>query len=429
LQAGIFGADGFVELGVALFIAAGAVKPFFVADFDVGEREGRGVTVFDTLGAPFGVGSAGDVFNLIERVLHVRFEVLAGIDVVAAQRVSGIDGEDGLHVEVFAPLEKFKQAEAVRGVVIPGAGMGGAIDHGADGLLPVVVVGDAVAFKIIAAGEAQEGGVHGGHLFHQVSAVAVGAVLVGGREERNEIEPESSGMSDGDGQVVVRGRLDGAGFELEVDLLPAGGEAVDFSAGEGFAGLVGDEADDDRTDVRGAGFGVEGALVNGIRMERHAPPAAVEHASGVFGVGVGDFDFEAGLEGVAGAGLFVDGEVGGGVAVFDQVPVEDAAPIAAKGAVADHFRIEAAVVGVVDLLSHEAVEGGADGVDGLVGVDGEFGGRLGVEQGGSEQEGGGSGVSKRFLYHADFPRKAVPGQYIAWSGREIESGFARRARR
>ena len=71
LQIGIFRLDGFVERRVALLVAAGLVEPVFVADFDIGELEGRGVAVFDALGAPFGVGSAGHVFDLVEGVLDI----------------------------------------------------------------------------------------------------------------------------------------------------------------------------------------------------------------------------------------------------------------------------------------------------------------------------------------------------------------------
>ena len=106
---------------------------------------------------------------------------------------------------------------------------------------------------------------------------------------------------------------------------------------------------------------------------------------------------EAGLEGLAWAGLLVDVHGGLGVAFFDEIPVVDALPAAAEGAVADHFGVEAAVVGVVDLLGHEAVEGGADFGDGLVGVNGED---RGLGEGGSGEGGGEERrTSKRFLLH------------------------------
>ena len=110
------------------------------------------------------------------------------------ERIARVDGKQRLHVEVFAPLEEFEQAHAVGGAVAPGAEVRGAVNARADGVLPFETLADGVAFEVVASGEAQEGGVHGGELFHDVDAVAVGAVVKGGREERDEAEPEGSGM-------------------------------------------------------------------------------------------------------------------------------------------------------------------------------------------------------------------------------------------
>ena len=85
--------DGFVELGVTGVVAAGTVEPVFIADFDVGEMEGFGVAVFGALCSPLCGSGAGDVLDLVEGVLDVGFEVGAGVDVVAEERVSGVDSE------------------------------------------------------------------------------------------------------------------------------------------------------------------------------------------------------------------------------------------------------------------------------------------------------------------------------------------------
>ena len=82
LQVRVLRLDGLVELGVAAVVAAGAVEPVFVADLDVGEMEGRGVAVFGALGSPLCGGVAGDVLDLVERVLNVGLEVGAGVDVL-----------------------------------------------------------------------------------------------------------------------------------------------------------------------------------------------------------------------------------------------------------------------------------------------------------------------------------------------------------
>ncbi len=90
--------------------------------------------------------------------------------------------------------------------------MRGAVDEWADGLLPIEAVGDVVAFKVVAAGEAQECRMHRGQLFHQVDAVAVHAIVIGGREEGDEVEPEGSGVADGEDQVIVRRGLQSRRF-------------------------------------------------------------------------------------------------------------------------------------------------------------------------------------------------------------------------
>ncbi len=170
------------------------VEPVFVANFDIGKLERRGVAIFDALGSPPGVRAAGYVFDLIESILNERFEIGTGFHVLSAQRIAGVDRKHGVHLEVFAPFEEFEQAHSVGGVIHPGAGVCGAVDERADGLLPIKAVGDAIALEIVAAGEAQEGRVHGRELLHQVNAVAVDAVVIGGREERDQAEPHRAWM-------------------------------------------------------------------------------------------------------------------------------------------------------------------------------------------------------------------------------------------
>ena len=91
-------------------------------------------------------------------------------------------------------VEEFEQADAVGGAVGPRGRMGGPIDKRADGLLPFVVFVEMLALKIIAAGKAEEGGMEGGELLHQIDALAVRLIIVGGRKERNQLEPCGPGM-------------------------------------------------------------------------------------------------------------------------------------------------------------------------------------------------------------------------------------------
>ena len=57
---------------------------------------------------------ADHVLDLVERVLHVRFEVRSGIDVRALERVAGVDRQHRLGVHVLAPQQELVQPQAVR---------------------------------------------------------------------------------------------------------------------------------------------------------------------------------------------------------------------------------------------------------------------------------------------------------------------------
>ena len=71
--------------------------------------------------------------------------------------------------------------------------------------------------------------------------------------------------------------------------------------------------------------------------------------------------------------LVVRAHGGEAAAVVVEIPVRDSAPIVGEGAVAHEFSIEAAIIGVVDLLRHEPVERGADRVARMVDLDGQRG--------------------------------------------------------
>ena len=94
--------------------------------------------------------------------------------------------------------------------------MSGPIHQWADGLLPIEALVDVVALEIIPAGEAQKGGVHRRHLLHQINAKSVGAVVIGWRKQRNEIEPEGAGMRNGQGEMIGGRRRNIAGLEREL---------------------------------------------------------------------------------------------------------------------------------------------------------------------------------------------------------------------
>ena len=95
------------------------------------------MTILCTNGAPSRAGVAGDVFDFVKRILDVRFQVIARRDTLLAQRVTRINGKQRLHVQIFAPVEIFHQAETIRGPVIPRAAVSGPLRRLTDGFLPV----------------------------------------------------------------------------------------------------------------------------------------------------------------------------------------------------------------------------------------------------------------------------------------------------
>ena len=402
LKVGVLRLDGLVKLRVPAFVVVRAIELIFVADFDIAELEWCRMAVFDALGSPLGIGAAGHIFDFIERVLDVRLESGAGLSGFLREGVAGIDSEQGLHVKVFAPSEKFKKTHAVGGLVVPRTAVRRTVDKRADSLLPLEALVDVVALEIVAAGETEELRMHGGHFFHQIGAKAVGSIVVGGREQRDELQPKGSVVSSSDGKVVGGRGLNGAGFELEGVLLPVRGEAGDGGSRNGFAGVVADETDGDGTDGCRVGFGVEGAVVGSVGAKGHTPPAVVEHTGLVAPIGLGDLDFEACRKRSAGPGSFVVGHFRDGIAIFDEIPGMNTTPVAAESAVADHLGIEATIVGVVDFFGHQSVEDGADCGGGLVGMKGECGGGAlrGESQSRCKRDEQREDAGKRFLRHA-----------------------------
>src|SRR5277367_3691114 len=241
------------------------------------------MAVFRALGSPLRIGAATDIFDLIERVLNVGIEIGAGIDVLLHHGIPGVNGENGLHVEVFAPFEKFEQSHAVGRVVVPGAGVRGAINHRPNRLLPLKALGDVVAFEIVAAGKAQEVRVHSGQLFHQVDTKAVGTVVVGRWKEGGEIKPEISGLIDGDEKMVVCSRRHASGAQHEFVLLPVATDTGHDRLTGGLSCVVVDQPDGDRSGA--VGVRVEGALVFGVGLNEDAPVASVLDAGATGCVG------------------------------------------------------------------------------------------------------------------------------------------------
>ncbi len=371
LQFGILGLDGIVELLEAPVVVA---APVLVADFNVGERERGGVAVLRALRAPFGVHVAGDVFDFVEGILHVRFQIRAGGHFAIAEGEARKHREQGLHFQIFAPVEKLQQAQAVGSAVIPGAGVAGALGDVADGFFPVEPVGHAVALEEIAAGKAQEGRVVLGQQLHDVRAIAIRAVVVGGREQRHQAEPGRAGRGCPNQEIGVLGRLDRAvGFQRDFIFLPGAGQLGHGGKRIGYRLLGARDGDGQWPGEIAAGLGIKRRAVGGVRAHGDAPKAFIGHTHAHFvgGGGGGELQADGQLVVILFGGVEIKRAAGAGV--LHERPALEVGRGVLKGAVGDEFAIQAAVIGIVYLLGHESIENRAGVGHGLAGINGDGG--------------------------------------------------------
>ncbi len=208
------------------------------------------------------------------------------------------------------------------------------------------------------------------------------------------------------------GRRCCAGLQSKRILLPLACDCGDSCGGDGLAAVITHEVYCDGANVART-FGIERAFVFGVGLDGHAPVTDVQHPCLILVVGFVHIEAQAGFQCFTGAGGFIGFDFRRGIATLDEVPVIDAAPITAKGAIAYHFGVEPAIVGVVDLFGHQAVESLADRRDLLVGVNGEFDRRslCGGDDGCEGKKSGGK-ASKRFLQHA---QKYLSGERVSIS--------------
>ncbi len=242
------------------------------------------MAVLDALGSPVRVRPARHVLDFVERILHVGPERRAGVYMLLPHAVARIHGEYRLDVQVLAPLQVFKQAQAVGALVAPGAGVRRTVDERADGLLPLVALREVVAFQIVAAGQAEERRVHRGQLLHQVDAVAVRAVVVGRREQGSEREVESTGLCNRKHEVVVRAWLHVSRGKHRAVLLPRRTHAGYRGLRDGPAGVIVQQRHHYGS-IRRARLGVKRSPVAGARTQRDAPVPFVFEPRLAFGRG------------------------------------------------------------------------------------------------------------------------------------------------
>ncbi len=152
LQVRIFRLDGVEELREPAVILAGAII-VFVAHLDVIQDERRRMSVLRALRAPPGVCRSSHVLDFIQRILHVRLKFRPQSKMLSTQRITGIDGQHRLHVQIFAPFQKFQQPKTVGGPITPRAFVAGPVFNWTSGFLPIKSLVNVVTFQVIAAGE------------------------------------------------------------------------------------------------------------------------------------------------------------------------------------------------------------------------------------------------------------------------------------
>src|SRR4051794_24114450 len=96
---------------------------------------------------PSGAGVADDIFDFVERILDERFEIGAGIDVRALERITGVNRENGFGFQIFRPFEEFQKAHTSGGAIAPRAGMTVPLFDWAESFFPIEPGIDGVAFE------------------------------------------------------------------------------------------------------------------------------------------------------------------------------------------------------------------------------------------------------------------------------------------
>ena len=72
------------NLREARIVAARLVKPVLIANLDIVQRKRRWMTVTCALSTPLRIHVSGNVLHFVDRRLHERLKVGAGIDMLAA---------------------------------------------------------------------------------------------------------------------------------------------------------------------------------------------------------------------------------------------------------------------------------------------------------------------------------------------------------
>jgi len=129
-------------------------------------------------------------------------------------------------------------------------------------------------------GQAQKLGMHRRQLLHKVDTIAVHAILVSWREERNQFEPNGCRFRNGEQQVIVRTYRNHAGLQRIAVLFPLAGNSRNSGLCCDNAAQIVDQADGNGN-ARTIGLRPERARVSGAGTNRDSPVAFVFDSGGL----------------------------------------------------------------------------------------------------------------------------------------------------
>lgn len=197
------------------------VQIIFVADFDKLDGERVLVTERNAQGAIGRRRVAHQELELVEGILDIGRKLLLGEN-GAVEVQTAPNSKHGLDSKVLAPKQVFYQTLAISVLVAPGTRAPRSLGQIANGQVPRPVVRRTVSLEIVTARDTKVLGVERGQGFHQVFAVTVGCVVVGGRKQADEVEVEfiaGRGVEGQDKAVVAVGCA-GRGRQGEAVLCP-----------------------------------------------------------------------------------------------------------------------------------------------------------------------------------------------------------------
>ena len=278
------------------------------------------------------------------------------VHVRAFECVARIYRQHGFGVHVLAPEQELVQAQAVRRAIRPGRHVSRPLLQWSQRLLPVESVGDLIALEVIAARKAQELRLHVHEHLHEVGPEAVRLILERRRKQGDKTEPHRARPIHGEDEAGLGGRCDVAGLQRQFVLLPGLRQTGDIRGRVDRPALVTLDRERDRSTESLRRPGVKGGAIPGVGFDRNAPIARVGDAGDVSDRRLGHVKTQARADCLVEGHAPIERDRRCASFSLDDRPVRGRGRIVQKRAVLDELRVQASVVGVVDLFGHQAVE-------------------------------------------------------------------------